>query len=257
MTILKGTLALAAMAFAAQAAAQITLYEHEGFGGQPLTTRTQIDSLVAYGFNDRASSVVVTSGRWEVCEHANFQGRCVYLRPGQYPSLASMHLNDLPSSVRRVGRNMQVAERNYVPPPYAGYDYGRRANERLYEANVISVRAVVGTPEQRCWIEREQVQSGANVPGAIAGAVIGGILGHQIGSGRGQDLATVGGAVAGGAIGANIGRTQDVQRCATVPSQTPSYYDVSYYFRGQEHRVQMSAPPGPTVTVNARGEPRV
>src|SRR5207244_1954967 len=73
---------------------------------------------------------------------------------------------------------------------------------------VASVRAVVGPPEQRCWVEREQVQSGGgpNVPGAIVGGVIGGILGHQIGSGRGNDAATAGGAVAGAAIGANVNR---------------------------------------------------
>jgi hypothetical protein len=36
----------------------------------------------------------------------------------------------------------------------------------------------------------------------------------------------------------------------------PAYWDVTYNFRGQEHRVQMSAPPGTTVTVNELGEPR-
>jgi len=34
------------------------------------------------------------------------------------------------------------------------YDNRWRSNERLYEANVTSVRAVVGTPEQRCWVEQ-------------------------------------------------------------------------------------------------------
>ncbi|HUY03890.1 MAG TPA: glycine zipper 2TM domain-containing protein, partial [Rhodocyclaceae bacterium] len=135
------------------------------------------------------------------------------------------------------------------------------------QANVTSVRAVVGPPEQRCWIERQQVpqeRSGANVPGAIAGAVIGGILGHQVGNGRGNDIATVGGAVAGAAVGANVGRdgdgqqTKDVRRCADVPNHArPDYWDVSYEFRGREHRLQMSAPPGATVTVNRRGEPRM
>jgi hypothetical protein len=253
--LVKGALAIAAAIASAHAAAQITLYEHEAYGGQPLTTRSEIDNLVNYGFNDRASSIIVTSGRWEVCEHANFGGQCVYLRPGQYPSLASMHLNDMPSSVRRVGRNMQVRDRDYVDPPYGGYDYGRRANERLFEAQVTTVRAVMAAPEQRCWVEREEVRY--NAPGAVAGALIGGILGHQVGRGSGQDLATIGGAVAGGAIGANIGRSQDVQRCASVPSQAPSYYDVGYVFRGQEHFVQMTTPPGRTVTVNSRGEPRV
>jgi hypothetical protein len=31
---------------------------------------------------------------------------------------------------------------------------------------------------------------------------------------------------------------------------------VTYEFRGVTHRAQMSAPPGATITVNGRGEPR-
>ena len=148
------------------------------------------------------------------------------------------------------------------------YDYHRRNNERLYQAKVTSVRAVLGTPEQRCWVEREEVAqngSSANVPGAIVGAIIGGILGHQVGSGRGKSVATAGGAVAGAVVGANVGRgrraagasPQNVQRCASEPDQgRPDYWDVTYTFRGQDHRMQMTAPPGPTVTVNRKGEPR-
>ena len=99
------------------------------------------------------------------------------------------------------------------------------------------------------------------MPGAIIGGVIGGVLGHQVGAGRGKDVATVGGAVAGVAIGANAGRAaptaRDVQRCTTVDNTgRPDYWDVTYVFRGVEHRAQMSAPPGPTITVNGQGEPR-
>jgi uncharacterized protein YcfJ len=110
-----------------------------------------------------------------------------------------------------------------------------------------------------------QERGDSRVPGAIFGAVIGGILGHQIGGGTGRDLATVGGAVAGAAVGANVGRdrgapqtvSRDVQRCSSVPSRAqPDYWDVTYSFRGKEHRVQLTAPPGPTVTVNRDGEPR-
>ena len=146
------------------------------------------------------------------------------------------------------------------------YDNHRRQGERLFEANVTSVRAVVGPPEQRCWVEHEQVRTqergGANVGAAIAGALLGGVLGHQVGSGRGQDVATAGGAVAGAALGANVGRgsgmtTQDVKHCETVPSQArPEYWDVTYEFRGMEHRMQVTTPPGPTITVNRQGEPR-
>jgi len=265
--ILKTALAVAGVAIATQAAAQITFYEREGFEGRSFTTEREIRNFERFGFNDRASSIVVLGDRWEVCEDARFSGRCVVLRPGRYPSLAAMGLNNRVSSVRDVSRSARIDDNRYAPAPIAAGDYNRRDNERLYEANVTSVRAVVGPPDQRCWVEREQVvqeRRNANVPGAIAGAVIGGILGHQVGNGRGQDLATAGGAVAGAAVGANVGRdggqqvtTQDVQRCESVPSQArPDHWDVIYTFRGQEHRMQMTAPPGPTITVNDRGEPR-
>ena len=267
-SILRNALAVAGLAIATQATAQVIFYEHEGFEGRSFSAEKTIPNFERYGFNDRASSVVVLRDRWEVCQDAKFGGTCVVLRAGRYPSLAAMGLNDRVSSVRIVSTSARIDDQRYAPAAVAVYDDHRRNNERLYQANVTSVRAVVGTPEQRCWIEREQVvqdRGGANVPAAIAGAVIGGVLGHQIGGGRGQDIATAGGAVAGAAVGANIGRdgggqqvhTQDVQRCASAPGQgRPDYWDVSYNFRGQEHRMQMTAPPGPTVTVNGQGEPR-
>jgi uncharacterized protein YcfJ len=99
----------------------------------------------------------------------------------------------------------------------------------------------------------------------VVGGVVGGILGHQIGSGRGQDLATGTGAVGGVVVGANVGRdasgtvyTQDVQRCATVSTASAvDYWDVTYNFRGYEHHVQTTSPPGRSIVVNGQGEPRV
>jgi uncharacterized protein YcfJ len=262
-------LGMAGIALAAQAAGQVTFYEREGFQGRTFTANGTVDNFAGVGFNDRASSIVVDRGRWEVCEHARFQGRCVVLRPGSYDSLAAMGMNNLISSVRPVERDARYD--NQVPPQALAsptYDYRRRPDERLYEVPVTSVHAVVGPPEQRCWVERQEVvenRSGPNVPGAVVGAVIGGVLGHQIGGGRGQDIATAGGAVAGAAVGANVGRggggqvySQDVQRCANVSGYSrPDYWDVTYNFRGIEHRVQMSTPPGPTIAVNGDGEPRV
>ena len=140
----------------------------------------------------------------------------------------------------------------------------RRPQEAIFQVPVLTVHAVMGPPEQRCWVERQQVvqprPDQPNVNGAIVGALIGGVLGHEIG---GHGAATVGGAVVGGAIGANAGGggaevyNRDVRRCENVAtSGPPAYWDVSYNFRGLEHRVQLSAPPGPTIAVNGRGEPR-
>jgi uncharacterized protein YcfJ len=249
---------------AGAASAQVTLYSQERFSGRAYAANQPIHDLARTGFNDRASSAIVERGRWEVCEDSDFRGRCMVLRPGQYPSLGAMGLGNRISSLRRVGGGGQYS---YAPPPPqpAPYAYYPRPEERLYQANVVAVRAVTGPPEQQCWMEPQQVatQSQANIPGAIIGGVIGGVLGHQIGSGRGNDVATAVGAVGGAAVGANVNRgsqtyTQNVQRCRTVPgSAQVSYWDVTYNFRGQTHRAQLSFAPGATITVNDRGEPRV
>lgn len=266
--LMKIALTLTGMAWGAASFGQATFYEGEGFRGRSLTAQRLVPDLHQSGFNDRASSAIVTGDPWEACEDAGFRGRCVVLRPGQYPSLQAMGLNDRLSSVRAVNRHTQVDDSRYAPYPIVDRDYRRRGGEALYEAPVISVRAIIGMPEQRCWIEHEQVpqeQRDNRVPAAVLGAVIGGILGHQIGGGSGRDLATVGGAVAGAAVGSNMGRDRDgrpmgsreVQRCASVPSQAaPDFWDVTYIFRGVEHHVQLARPPGRTVTVNRRGEPR-
>ena len=264
---LKAAMGATTILLATQAAAQITFYEHDGFRGRAFTTDKQVGNFERYGFNDRASSVVVDRGRWEVCTSARFEGNCVVLRKGSYESLSGLGMNDRISSVRPV--NQQAVYQNEAPEPLAApnYDYRRRTNERIYDAPVTSVRAVVGPPEQRCWMERQQVteerRGDANVGGAVVGALLGGVLGHQVGGGRGKDVATAGGAIAGGLIGANAGRgdgggtySKDVQRCKEVASSKPEYWDVTYDYRGTEHRIQMSTPPGNTIAVNSRGEPR-
>ena len=264
---LKSALGATAILLGSQAMAQITMYEHDGFRGQALSTDTRIGDLQRRGFNDRVSSIVVERGRWEVCEDARFEGRCVVLRRGSYDSMQPFGMNDRISSVRPVEGRGQGRDVSEVAPAMEtpNYAWRRRASERLYEVPVTSVRAVVGPPNQRCWVERQQVQQPGqpNVGGAVAGALIGGILGHQVGKGSGRDVATVGGAVAGAAIGANTGGGstgttgyQDVQRCQQVASTAPAYWDVAYVYRGMEHHVQMTAPPGRTITVNGDGEPR-
>jgi uncharacterized protein YcfJ len=277
--IAKTLFATSALAFAAAASAQVTFYENEAFQGRSVTNTQRLNTFDRVNDN-RASSVIVVGQRWQVCEDASFNGRCTVLRPGQYPSLTAMGLNDRISSARPLSADRHVNEADYAPMPVVAKDYRRGRDERLFDADVTSAKAVVGTPAQRCWMEREQVSqqaaqpapqaAGYNLPGAAIGAVLGGILGHQVGGGTGKQIATVGGAVGGAALGAQYGRgtpvtqaavappvTADVRRCDNNAAQaTPSYWDVTYQFRGLEHRVQMAAQPGKTITVNRQGEPR-
>jgi uncharacterized protein YcfJ len=265
---LKTVLAVATVALATQAMAQVTFYENDNYQGRTFTTQRNVADFQRFGFNDRASSVIVMNNRVEVCEDVRYEGRCTVLRPGRYSSLNAMGINDRVSSVRVLSYNSNVNEDRYAPPTYPVYDNRRRGGEGIYEADVTSVRAVMGSPSQRCWVEREQVvqnTDGANPGAVIAGTLLGGILGHQVGGGRGKDLATVGGAIAGATLGSNLGSngggqqvvTQNVQRCTSTPAQTaPEYWDVTYSFRNMEHRIQMTTPPGRTISVNRAGEPR-
>ncbi len=83
--------------------AEIRLYDSERFVGKSMTARDDVPWLNRENFNDLASSITIIAGNWEVCSDARYAGRCVTLQPGQYPTLASMALNDRISSVRRVG----------------------------------------------------------------------------------------------------------------------------------------------------------
>ena len=102
--IWKPAFALAGLLMATQAFGEITFYSRDNMSGRSFTTDRQVRNLERFGFNDRASSAVVGSGRWEVCEGQGFTGRCVLLRRGEYPSLAAMGLENSISSVRAAGR---------------------------------------------------------------------------------------------------------------------------------------------------------
>ena len=145
----KSLLGLAAAAVCTHAAAQITFYEKDHFRGQTFATSQAVSNFKRTGFNNEASSVVVEHGRWEVCEDSQYRGRCVVLRRGSYDSLANLGLENQISSVRPVSGNRHY-ENQPQPVMDTPYEYRRRPNERLSEAPVTSVRAVMGTPEQRC-----------------------------------------------------------------------------------------------------------
>jgi hypothetical protein len=67
-----------------------------------VTLRGWTPSVSRVGFNDRASSLVIDSGRWEVCTDADFKGSCVVLLPGEYATL-DITLNNRISSAREIG----------------------------------------------------------------------------------------------------------------------------------------------------------
>ena len=120
----KALVAAAGLFLVGPVAAQLTLFEHDGFRGKHVTTSRSIDNFANSGFNDSASSVEVRGGTWELCTDAYFDGRCVILRPGTYPSLGSIGLNDRISSVRPADQYGRAHERDYGNGRYADRRHG-------------------------------------------------------------------------------------------------------------------------------------
>jgi beta/gamma crystallin len=88
----------------AKRATTITFYQNDGYGGRWFSTDREIRNFRRFGFNDVANSVKVRGGRWEVCTAPRFEGRCVVLRRGDYPSLREAGLEDRISSARPLAR---------------------------------------------------------------------------------------------------------------------------------------------------------
>jgi hypothetical protein len=115
----------AVFGFAATAvlAGEIILYESPGFQGRRMTLRGNTPDLDRTQFNDRAESIVVREGVWEVCTDARFAGRCVRLQPGEYPNLQG-GVNDRISSAREVAQSAPPPQpsygQGYNPPPAGG-----------------------------------------------------------------------------------------------------------------------------------------
>ena len=114
-----------ALAATAALAGEIILYENPGFQGRRMTLRGTTPDLDRTNFNDRAESIVVRDGVWEVCTDARFAGQCVRLQPGEYPSLDGS-LNSRISSAREIAQAP-------IPPPVAGPGPGGPARAVLYE----------------------------------------------------------------------------------------------------------------------------
>lgn len=78
----------------------ILLFPDADMRGEPVALDRNTEDLVRQNFNDRAGSIVVNEGQWEVCSDANFRGRCEVIGPGQYARLNA--LDNKISSLRRV-----------------------------------------------------------------------------------------------------------------------------------------------------------
>ena len=108
------------------ASGDVILFEHSDFRGQAVEISGAVPYLNDARFNDRASSIAIRRGAWEVCTDANFRGRCEVIQ-GNVDGLSQFRLNDNISSIRpvsgRFGFNHRGNDRRYG-------NQGRRGNDR-------------------------------------------------------------------------------------------------------------------------------
>jgi hypothetical protein len=100
--LLSASLVSAALLAGTAEAAELTIYKQPNFTGGQLTLRGHTPNLANTGFIDQASSIVIPSGRWELCTQPDFKGDCVTLNPGEYPGL-DQRLKHRVESAREVG----------------------------------------------------------------------------------------------------------------------------------------------------------
>lgn len=81
--------------------ARITLFRDAYFTGRSRTFTTDVPDLNAYGFGDQASSILIESGVWQVCDRPYFRGYCIVLDRAQ-SSLSRFGFDDRAESIRRV-----------------------------------------------------------------------------------------------------------------------------------------------------------
>jgi hypothetical protein len=95
---------------------EIVMFDGANFQGARIALGDTVPDLERTGFNDRAASISVRGGTWEVCTDAYFQGHCVELQPGDYRRL-NAPFNDSISSVRPLGSAVYGGDYPAPAPP--------------------------------------------------------------------------------------------------------------------------------------------
>ena len=123
----------------APAAEPVVLYENPDFSGQRVALAAASNRLSNQAFNDLATAVEISRGRWQLCEHADYAGECQVLGPGRY--LLTGRLYQGVSSLRPVG-----GADNRPLPSYGGivlYEHGDHQGREQFIGEAVPNLAVL------------------------------------------------------------------------------------------------------------------
>ena len=92
----------------------ITIFDERDYRGKSAKYTREVANLDGTGFNDRISSLRIAPGEvWEICEDANYAGRCVVVS-GDEPDLGRNSWNNTISSFRRAGGSSGAGGREHI-----------------------------------------------------------------------------------------------------------------------------------------------
>jgi uncharacterized protein YcfJ len=162
----------------------------------------------------------------------------------------------------------------------AGYAYNdRRDSQAVYDyARVLSAEPIiryvtVTTPVKECWQDTEYYTVRNRPRGitgkTILGAIVGGVIGHQVGGGRGNEIATVAGSLIGASVAndaavRNAGYSsreysRPVTRCETNyqsrEEERIDGYRVIYSYNGQKYATNTPQDPGSRLRIRVDVRP--
>jgi uncharacterized protein YcfJ len=96
-------------------------------------------------------------------------------------------------------------------------------------------------------VDRETREGQGSGAGAVIGGIAGGVLGHQIGSGRGNTLATIGGAAGGAYVGHQVEKKSKTRTVYVVRVRMDDGRDRSF-----DYSSEPAFAPGDRVKVSDR-----
>lgn len=136
-----GLLSLALPGGAAAARDELTLYSRSDLRGDRRTFTEAVRDLDRYGWDDRAASIRVERGAWELCRDTDYRG-CTAFNPGEY-ELDGTRFEGRLRSIRPLRSSGGGEEPAYTR------EQARYVSQRLYQAlldrrvDEASIRAVI------------------------------------------------------------------------------------------------------------------
>lgn len=126
----------------AYGAPRIELYTGQRYSG---TTRAYTGEAANLNstdqiFNDSVTSVRVTAGEWELCQHPNYTGACLVFGVGEYQYLPPQLQRQI-TSIRPIARSSQnLSSADFIEQLFGGVRFGGQLEAQVFAANAQSTR---------------------------------------------------------------------------------------------------------------------